>query len=406
MKTVWVVARHEFVSTVRRVWFLIATFVFPVLMLGIGGGMMLLGKEVAEESLETLRSKPLGMVDLWGGLKTDPPFPVRRFDGEERAREALLEHRIEVYTVVPDDYLEKGRIRVVTRRRPTLMTMDRGWLPPEFDPWLVENVLAEVDAARVQRAKAPSFRTTVHLDAMGAPSAESAMATAKRSVLAYAFFMLLFVSIFTASGYLLYGMAEEKENRVMEMVLTSITPGRLMLGKLLGLGAVGLLQLAVWVVMGIAGAAALAVGIVLEPGMLVFCLVFFLLGYVFYGSLMLGFGALGSNFRESQQMASVWSLLGISPFFIVMAIFEQPQGTLAQTFSFIPFTAPTTMIFRYAIDPEGTPLWEILLAAGVLLVATLLALKISARLFRAGLLLYGKRPGIREILRWLVASKS
>ncbi|HEX7901692.1 MAG TPA: ABC transporter permease, partial [Planctomycetota bacterium] len=90
-----------------------------------------------------------------------------------------------------------------------------------------------------------------------------------------------------------------------------------------------------------------------------------------------------------------------SPAFILIALFESPQGTLARIFSFLPFTAPTTMMFRYVVDPKGTPLWEMLLSAGLLAGTAWLALVASARLFRVGLLLYGKRPSPREIWRWL-----
>ena len=101
-------------------------------------------------------------------------------------------------------------------------------------------------------------------------------------------------------------------------------------------------------------------------------------------------------------MASMWSLIGSSPVFLIFAIFERPQGGLARVFSFIPFTAAPTMMLRYTVDPQGTPVWEILLSLAVLAVSTVLALRVSARLFRAGLLLYGKRPGVREIWRWVV----
>jgi ABC-2 type transport system permease protein len=197
-------------------------------------------------------------------------------------------------------------------------------------------------------------------------------------------------------------MAEEKENRVMEMVLSSITPDQLMLGKLIGLGAAGLLQMAVWSTMSVAALVLSAVALTVSPASFFFCFAYFLLGYVLFGSLMLGFGALGTNLRESQQMASIWSFLGASPAMIVIALFEAPQGTVARVFSYIPFTAPTTMMFRYVIDPKGTPVVDIVGSMVVLLLSTWLALRISARLYRAGLLLYGKRPGPREIWRWII----
>jgi ABC-2 type transport system permease protein len=172
----------------------------------------------------------------------------------------------------------------------------------------------------------------------------------------------------------------------------------------MGLGAAGLVQMAVWTSMSVVSLLLSAVTLMMAPMAFVMCFIYFLLGYVLFGSLMLGFGALGTNLRESQQMASIWSFLGASPAMIVIALFEAPQGTVARIFSFIPFTAPTTMMFRYVIDPKGTPTIDIIASMLILVASTWLALRISARLYRAGLLLYGKRPGIREIWRWIVQS--
>jgi ABC-2 type transport system permease protein len=405
MKKAWIVARHEFRVTVKRAWFVVATFVFPLVFLGIGVGMWLLGRHVVEESRARVREKPLGIVDGWGGLTKAPAgFEIRRLPDETAARAALKAGEVGVCAILPPDYLATGRVTLVSMRRPTLFTSDRPPLPEGFDRWLIANILQEVDAPRVGRAQAPIVPVSVTLDSSGTPSAEDPREVQRRTVVAYAFLMLLFTSVFSSSAYLLQGMAEEKENRVMEIVLSSATPGELMLGKLVGLGAAGLLQLLIWSLMGIAGVALLVQEVVLAPVTFAYSLLFFLLGYVLYGSLMLGFGALGTNFRESQQMASMWSLIGTSPFFIHFALVEAPHGALARVFSLIPFTAPTTMIFRFALDPKGTPVLDIALSAAILLASTWFAVKISARLYRAGLLLYGKRPGLREIWRWLRAA--
>ncbi len=409
MRKAWIVARHEFLVTVKRWWFIVAAVVLPLVFAGLAGGMSLLAKETVEESERAHRGRDLGVVDGWGELTSAPPgFRIARYASEAEARRGLRELKIGAYVVILEDYVKTGDLKVVTTRRPTLLTASRPPLPGGFDRWLRENLLRDVDEGRKARAlePIPAELRTVFLDpAADQVSGEDAEAAVKRSVIAYVFFFLLFMSIFASSAYLLQGMGEEKENRVMEMVLSSVTPGQLMLGKLIGLGAAGLLQLLIWVTLGVVGLVTFAVGIVIEPGLMVFCLVYFLLGYALFGSLMLGFGALGTNFRESQQMASIWSFIGVSPMFIIFALIEAPQGTLARVFSFIPFTAPTTMMFRYTIDPKGTPVLDIVLSMVVLLGATALAVRISARLYRAGLLLYGKRPGLREIWRWVAAAR-
>jgi len=403
MNKAWIVARHEFRTTVRRVWFVVATFVLPFFFGALGWGMNAVGQQAVNDSIATVRNKPLGFVDRWGALPERKGFI--RYPDEKAAKEALLAKAIGSYLIVPEDYLARGVIEVKSQRRPTIMTAQVPPLPPGVHDWLLEAVLKDVSPERLRRAKAPFEARPVFLDETGNPSEEDPKETETRAFTAYAFFMLLFMSIFTSSAYLLQGMAEEKENRVMEMVLSSITPDQLMLGKLIGLGAAGLLQMAVWSAMSVVSLVFFAVNIVLAPAAFVLCFVYFLLGYVLFGSLMLGFGALGTNLRESQQMASIWSFIGASPAMIVIALFEAPQGTVARVFSYIPFTAPTTMMFRYVIDPKGTPVYDIVASMLLLVGSTWFALRVSARLYRAGLLLYGKRPGIREIWRWMVQAR-
>jgi ABC-2 type transport system permease protein len=406
MRKAWIVARHEFRVTVRRVWFVVATVVLPLVVLGISGAMMTLAHHAAEESLGEVRQKPLGVVDEWGELDERLPA-IRKYPGEKEAGAALRAHEIGAYLVVPSDYLDHGVVKVMTMRRPTLLTSDQPPLPPGVHEWLQENVLRPVsDERRRKRAQDPFRPQPVYLDATGQVSTEDPTEIKLRGVSAYALFMLLFTSIFTSSAYLLQGMAEEKEHRVMEIILSSASPSELMLGKLIGLGAAGLIQMLIWFLLGAASVALLHLTqLRFSPETFLFCFVYFLLGYVLYGSLMLGFGALGTNLRESQQMASIWTLLGASPVMVLIALLEAPQGRLARIFSYIPFTAPTTMMFRYAIDPKGTPWLDIAGSTLVLGVSTYVALRASARLYRAGLLLYGKRPGVREIWRWLVAAR-
>lgn len=405
MRKAWIIARHEFLVTTRRVGFLLASFLIPVVFAAVGGGMTWVARGVEREA-EAVRSMDLGVLDRWGGLTLPPRgFRILRLADEEEGRARLRDRSLGAYLVVPPDYLKTGRTRVVTMRRPTLLTARRPLLPAALEGWLVDNVLREVDSERVERAKAPLCAQWEYLDSSGRVSDEDPEQAVRRSLTAYAFFLFLLTAIFTSSAYLLQGLAEEKEHRVMEMVLASVTPGALMAGKLMGLGAAGLLQVLIWAALGVVGILLFAVQLALIPQAFFLCLIYFLLGYLLFGSLMLGFGALGTNLRESQQMASVWTFLAASPVFILVALIESPQGTVARIFSFIPFTAPTTMMFRTTVDPGGTPALDLILSLLILAASTVLALWGSARLFRAGLLLYGKRPGIREIWRWWVAAR-
>jgi ABC-2 type transport system permease protein len=349
MTKAWIVARHEFLTTVRRVWFVVVTFVLPLVFAGIGYGMTRVAHQVVEDSLSSVRDKPMGYVDLWGGLVEHKSF--RKFDNEKEAKAALMAKAIGTYIVVSSNYITDGRIEVFTLRRPTVMTADAPPLPAGLRDWILDSVLKGTSDERIRRAKSPLHTESVFLDETGNASTENSEETKQRAVAAYAFFILLLTSIFTSSAYLLQGMAEEKENRVLEMVISSIRPNELMWGKLIGLGAAGLLQMTVWVVMSLVSVILMAIQFVVSPAAFAVCFTYYLLGYLLYGSLMLGFGSLGTNLRESQQMASVWSFIGASPALIMIALFEAPQGMLARVFSYVPFTAPTTMIGAIPAGP-------------------------------------------------------
>jgi ABC-2 type transport system permease protein len=212
------------------------------------------------------------------------------------------------------------------------------------------------------------------------------------------------VSLMMTTGLLVTAISIEKENRVVEVLLSSATADEILAGKLLGLGAAGLLQVAVWFSMAIGGSLAAAVALELlgveVPWTAVgIAAVFFVVSYLFIGSLMIGTGSLGRTQREAQQLGVFWTLLTMVPVFAIVPLMADPHGTLARTLTFIPFTAPITIVLRAFVDAEGLPAWEVALALLVLGLSTWGAIALSARLFRIGLLLTGTRPRVRQLLR-------
>ncbi len=205
-------------------------------------------------------------------------------------------------------------------------------------------------------------------------------------------------------SFLLQGVAEEKENRVMELLLSSVTTDELMFGKVLGLGACGLLQILVWLGMGFL----LLVGLVSQdilPGftipvdLFLLCLGYFLVGYLMIASLMAGAGSLGNTMKESQQLSIIFTIPVWLPMFAIVAILAEPLSILSRIFAWFPLTSPVTMMLRL---PSGqVPWWEIPLTFGILIIFTWFCLKFGAKLFRLGSLMYGKRPSLPEIVRWM-----
>jgi ABC-2 type transport system permease protein len=202
--------------------------------------------------------------------------------------------------------------------------------------------------------------------------------------------------------YLLQGVAEEKESRILESMMCQVSAEELMAGKLLGLGAVGLVTVGTWVAatLLVSAPALSMLPITARPAMLGVATLYFLFGYLFFGSIMTGIGALTNNMREAQQFAVWFTLANFAPFILITTILGHPDGPLPFWLSLFPPTASTTMMMRLGASNSTVPFWQVAASLTLLAVTGLLVLRASARIFRIGLLMYGKTPTLREIVRW------
>ena len=224
-------------------------------------------------------------------------------------------------------------------------------------------------------------------------------------IVPFLFSMLLVVTVFVSSGYLVRSVAEEKSSRVIEIILSSVTPHQLLAGKVMGLGALGLTQIFVWIASatGLGGGLAVLAGIVLPLFSRVevfgLALVYYILGFSVYAVLIAAIGTLGSNFQESQQITGIFIFVAAIPMMFFGAILTNPNAMVVRALSWFPLTAPTSMMLRL---PLGEVPWiDIAGSIGVLLATIPLVVWLGAKIFRLGMLMYGKRPGIVEIVRLL-----
>ena len=214
------------------------------------------------------------------------------------------------------------------------------------------------------------------------------------------------MAIFSSSSYLLQGLGEEKENRIMEILLSSVSTRQLLTGKVLGLGAAGLVQIVVWLLSAVflIQLASTTIGGVINtlqiPGnLLVLSIVYFLLGYLFFAVLMAGVGAIGATARESQQISMLFIMPVWIPFWVLFFLVRNPNHVVNTILTMIPFTAPTMVFIR--LGTSGIPTWELVLSISLLVAAIIGALVLASKAFRVFLLMYGKTPRIGEIIRSL-----
>jgi ABC-2 type transport system permease protein len=205
------------------------------------------------------------------------------------------------------------------------------------------------------------------------------------------------------------GLIEEKENRMMELFVTSSRPSEMLWGKMLGLGLLGITQILIWVAFGVvylilSGALNLPqvlAGVQLSPGLIFIALVYSILGYMVYGALMAGIGATVNAEQEGRQLATWVTLPGILPLMFMYVFLTDPNGTVAVVLSLFPLTAPVSMIVRAALAP--LPPIQIVIGLAIMAVSVVVIMQVSARIFRLGMLNYGKRPNLRQMLRAITA---
>jgi ABC-2 type transport system permease protein len=408
MRKIMEVAQHEFIVNLKRPGFIIATLAIPLLgLLGVIVAAYFGGQAGAFLERQFVGSpKAVGYVDQVG-LFT-PPLPEYAdlfipYPNEEAAQEALFAEEIEAFLLIPGDYLDTGRVFAYSKGwgLTSAISMSEERIPP----FLVDHLLAgQVDEDLRARVRDPMNLLPVSLSPEGEGSEDTASFVANIAI-PYAFSILLVIAIFTSSGFLLQGVSEEKENRVIEILLSSLTPMELLAGKILGLGALGLAQILFWLGCGWAliGVAvtglALFGAINLELMTIVLAVVYFLLGYLLFATLMASAGSLGTSAREGQQIAGIFSGITAIPFMVSGFIWMNPNSLLVQILSYVPLTSPVMMLQRLGMTE--VPPYQIAISLVLLVLGIAGALWAGAKVFRMGLLMYGKRPSVSEILRAL-----
>lgn len=393
MSKMWLVARHEFLTNVRRRSFLFAAFGAPLFTILV---MYIVFAITVESFGGTEGIGLIGYVDESGVLAAaiDEPEDFRPYPDGNAARAAMDAGEIDGYFSLPSNYIDTGMVNLYLRSS----SVPEG-LYDQIDTFLIANIGSSVEADRLERLQDPVNTQLLTLD-NGRLIRDSGIAGLFLTPII--FVMVFMLASQTSSGYLMSSVVEEKGNRIMEILITSVTPMQLLVGKIIGLGALGLLQLGIWM---IGGAVALQLGqntellsgVYIPPDMLLLGLIYFLLTYFLIASLMAGIGATAGGEQESRQLSSIFSLLLFLPFFFLYNLITDPNGTISTILTLLPFTSPVTTIFRMAF---GTvPTWQLVVSLIVQIVTTVLIMWAAARVFRWSLLMYGKRPNLRELVR-------
>lgn len=401
------VARHELLTHLRRRSYLITTALVPLLGLGAFLTLSVIGEPRAGVTplsqltrLSRLRGElRIGYVDPGGFIRRTPEWMDgviwRELAGETEAWQALRSNQIDVAFVWNEGYPED---RSVVRLAPGLTPV--GDDSRALLALLRANINREADADWLLDLESPLRRVAIYTAQSnaqrGAGSAgplEAGASLIGAMALPVLVAVLLYSTVFTMSSFLLQSVTTEKENRVIEVLVTSVRPFELLSGKVIGLALLGLGQVLVWTLSGavllgggmyaLMGAAAASAG----AGAAVLALAYFLLGYLFYASLMACVGAISPTFHDSGPMTVLVLAPGWLPFLFLRTLLDEPSGAIAQFLSILPPTAPLVMLVR--VLGSQVPFGQVVLSLALLTGSAVATLWVAARLFRAQLLLAG-----------------
>ena len=409
MKPLLQVFWYELSRSIRRKGFLFSTFGIPVIAfvilfgiqaissLDLGGG----GEEEAQE-FEGLNSA--GYVDQAGMFSDvdDVPRVFTYYESVEAAQQALDAGDIQLYYVIEPDYMETGEVSLYVPSLSVNLFTTR-----PIRQVIYSRLSEEVDGDLFERLVTPSNIEVI------APDPDSAAAQQPAGpqdfdtsfILVYVFTVGLMISLFMTNGYLMQGVIEEKESRVVEILISTLRPVQLLSGKILAFGLLGILQMLVWLgafililqFADILEAISVLASIVLPLDVLPLILLYFVLAYLFFATAYGIVGAISTSMQEGPQFAVIFTLPAVIPLYFLGVFIESPNATLPVVLSMIPVTSPLAMTERLLLT--SVPAEQILISVGLMVVTIIFMMWLAGRMFRVQTLLAGQTPRLRDIPR-------
>lgn len=393
MKGIWKIARWELMRNLTNKQFIIGLFITPLIMALFAGVPLLLDK-LNHPALSTYYvMDELGVLP---GLQSIVPENItfQAFDDPESIAETVKETKSSGYLILDQNFVNTGQIDVIYNDRSMeTMTALRGALTAVLQQLRLSS--SQISPEQVAFVTAPAQVREVAIEEKLEPQT-------MHMIVSSVFTILVFFLIFTSGTMLMQSALQEKRDRMAEVVLSSVTPRQLMQGKILGHFFLGLIQLGFWIALGLPIARYLwdfSVLEALQAVQLPTILFFGLGGYLLFSALFIGLGATMEDLQSASNSQGLVIMLPMLAFLFLGPTFSNPDGTVAVFASIFPFTSPVIMMLRGGLT--RVPLWQTLSSGTLLLITALVLMQLAAKLFRVGMLMYGKNASFKEVVKWL-----
>jgi len=397
--------KHEFIQAIKKPGYIILTLAIPVLAL-ITIGVVQLFSSLFEPAADELTR--VGYVDQVGIFNeyTDLGFiQFIPFVTEDDAIASLLENKINEFILIPPDYYTTVSVQRYTMSREFETPVGKRYA---IDNFLTRNILKDkVPPEVIENVLSPLNISVIRLAENGL------MADSQNNIGniiipgIYAF--LLSMALLFGNNSLISGLGEEKESRLIEVLTSSVSVSQMLIGKVLALGAAGLLQVLLWLVSGplILDLASLTFGgllanIQIPPNFIFFGVIYFVLGYLLFAVLAVMIGGIVSTAADGHNLSMFYIMAGYIPLWTFGAFISFPEHPIWIMLTIFPITAPTQTMLRLGVS--DIPTWQLTASLGVLILSIAIGQFLSVKIFRTFMLMYGKRPRVREIFKALRSS--
>jgi ABC-2 type transport system permease protein len=382
------IARREYLNNVRRRSFLLATFGMPLLLIAMMALSIVAGESSGGDAAN------LGYVDQSGVLAAERENPgFRSFPTVEAARADLEAEKIHGFYVISSDYSASGKAQLFYWERPPALRLQE-----RFDSFLKANLVAALPPDVADRAlSGPSDFVVRSADG----SREMDSRGIAGIILPFALGLFISFGLMSASGYLLRAVSDEKENRTIEIMTTSVSPGQLIAGKAVGLVAVGLTQVILWALVVVGGLAVASRfvdslgGLEISWSLVLVLAAYFVPLFTMAAAMVVTLGVAVTDTRQGQQVVGAISFLFLIPLFFSPLLGSDPDGPLMVVLTLFPTTSLLTVAIRWGATI--VPLWQLILGWVILAGCAGLGIWAAPRVFRRGMLRYGRRMTLRSI---------
>ena len=421
MKKIFAVIKREYLQIVKTKGFIISTVLAPVIMIAFIAVPVLLSVKSTGEK------KTIAVVDMTGQVFQEFDRTLAEYKMKDESRRytvqefrptadisglrSLLSQRVlanefSAYIFIPDSILSGGEAEFVSQHVSDFDEIKR----------LSESLNRVVVGLRLTKEGLDPKRVSDYMKHVGLKTIKVTPQGEKEDVggtfaMAYVLVLLIYMTLIFYGSIILRGVIEEKSNRVVEIVLSSLKPFELMMGKILGIGAVGLTQYTVWALIGFVMSqygmsmvtslvpAASGIKFAIPPYIFFYFVVFFILGYFLYGTLYAAVASTVNNEKEAQQMLMPITMFLVLPILLMTMVIKNPSGSTSVILSLIPFFAPIIMFMRICVLMP--PAWQVALSIGLLGLTVVAMVWLAAKIYRIGILMYGKKPSLPEIVKWI-----